>query len=168
MPIPYRKAPRPDEEGLAAYLDVFEARQGFVGAMLLVDSRGRPLEFVHNQVAAPSGFLWPATQVRRLAVASLAHSLFDACRKDPDLLVCRASLGEPEFCRSELGPSIPFACVQPAREDSPVQWSWLNDPPTSGMKAHSLAQALQQRGLATEPFDRLTEGLREVYPGALP
>lgn len=164
MPIPYRKAPRPDQEGVAAFLDVIDRQGSFRAGLLLVDSRGRPLEFVHNSLAAPTGFLWPEPQVRRLAVTGLAHSLFEACRRDPDLLLCRSSLGDPDFFRSELAPSIPFASVQPAAGDLPQQFTWLNEPPGPGMRAHSLAQSLQQRGLVLEPFDRLAVGLGEVYP----
>lgn len=161
MPVPYRKASRAEEEGAAAFLDVawVPASRTFYGALLLVDSRGRPLEFVHNSLAAPAGFLWPATQVHRLGVASLAHSLFEACRREPDLLVCPAELGSRDFCRTEIAPSIPFA-------RSEQEWTWVNDPPSPAMRAHRLAQLLQQRGLATEPFERLRAGLREVYPEA--
>lgn len=168
MPIPYRKVPRADEDGVAAFLDVvwLKAARTFHGGLLLLDSRGRPLEFVYNTLTAPTGFLWPESQVRRLGTARLAHTLFEACRREPHLLVCRSELGDVEFCRSELAPSIPFASVAAPSGDNPMHWCWVNDPPTPAMKAHGLAQALQQRGLATEPFARVLDGLREVYPDA--
>lgn len=61
MPIPYRKVPRADEDGVAAFLDVvwLKAARTFHGGLLLLDSRGRPLEFVYNTLTAPTGFLWP-------------------------------------------------------------------------------------------------------------
>ena len=165
MSIPYRKAPRGEEEGAAAFLDLawLPALRTFYAGLLLVDSRGRPLEFVHNSLVAPAGFLWPASQVQRHGVAGLVHSLFEACRLEPDLLVCPEELGDSDFCRTELSPSLPFARVGAA---DPARWTWVNDPPTPSMRAHRLARALQQRGLATEPLERVRAGLRELYPEA--
>src|SRR5579884_3283368 len=166
MPVPYRKTPKAAEIGCAAYLDIFWIRSAhtFYGALLLVDGRGQPMEFVHNTLTAPSGFLWPEEQVKAVGVAMLAHSLFDACRREPDLLVCQATLGTPDYCRVQLAPAIPFAQVAPATEDDPAEWIWINEPPTPGMRAYALYQELSRRGFALEPFERLYEGLRTVYP----
>ena len=170
MPVPYRKTPRNAELGCAAYLDIvwMAEPRAFYGALLLMDGKGQPLEFVHNSLTAPSGFLWPEAQVRVTGTAALAHSLFEACRRDPDLLVCRDSLGSPDFCRTELAPAIPFAQVSVTGqgEDAPLEWSWINEPPTSGMRAYSLYQELTRRGFVLEPFERLREGLRVTYPQA--
>lgn len=168
MPVPYRKTPPTTGAGSAAYLDILWLRSArtFYGALLLMDGRGQPQEFVHNTLSAPAGFLWPEEQVRALGLVVLSHSLFDACRREPDLLVCRAALGSPEFCRTEIAPSIPFAQVAPGTGDAPVEWNWINDPPSAGMSAHRLAQELLRRGFALEPFARLREGLRELYPQA--
>jgi hypothetical protein len=168
MPLPYRKTPRAAQEGCAAYLDVVWLRpaRAFYGALLLTDGRGQPLEFLHNSLTAPSGFLWPDDLVMARAVAALAHSLFDACRSEPDLLLCLDALGSPEFCRTELTPSIPFARIVPATEDAPAEWGWVNEPPAPGMRAQALYQELTRRGFVEEPFQRLRQGLREVYPDA--
>lgn len=169
MPVPYRKLPRAAQEGVAAFLDV--ARTGrsssvrqIVGAMLLLDGRGQPLEFVHNVVDVPGGFLWPEEKVRTVGTIALVHSLFDACQREPDLLVCRTTLGTPEFCREDLAPSIPFAQVTDGDETTPTAWSWVNDPPTAGMRAHLLYEHLVKRGFVAEPFTRLRDGLRIAYP----
>ena len=60
MPVPYRKLPRAAQEGIAAFVEVQRSRTArqLVGALLLIDGRGQPLEFVHNVVDAPGGFLW--------------------------------------------------------------------------------------------------------------
>src|SRR5437016_2190181 len=137
MPVPYRKTPRVAEFGLAAYLDILwlPPDRAFYGGLLVIDGKGQPQEFVHNTLAAPSGLLWPEEKVRLLGTTMLAHSLFDACRREPDLLVGLASLGTPDYCRTEIAPSIPFAQVTPPREGLPAEWSWINDPPSSGMRA---------------------------------
>lgn len=168
MPVPYRKTPKSAQVGIAAYLDVYWLRsvRTFYGALLLMDGRGQPQEFVHNSLIAPTGFLWPETQVMALGTSSVAHSLFEACQREPDLLICPVTLGSAEFCREELAPSIPFAQVAPERDDLPAEWNWINEPPTRGMRAASLYQELTRRGFVTEPFDRLYMGLRIAYPQA--
>ena len=166
MPVPYRKTPRAAETGCAAYLDILwlSSVHAFYGALLLIDGRGQPMEFVHNSLTAPSGYLWPEEQVRASGIAMLAHSLFDACRREPDLLVCQATLGTRDYCKMQIAPSIPFAQIIPATEDVPAEWIWINEPPTPGMRAHALYQELSRRGFVLEPFERLYEGLRTVYP----
>ncbi len=166
MPVPYRKTPRAAEYGLAAYLNVrwLPPDRSFYGGLLIIDGKGQPQEFVHNTLAAPAGLLWPEEKVRPMGTTLLTHSLFDACRREPDLLVCLPSLGSAEYCRTEIAPSIPCVQVVPPREGIPAEWAWVNDPPSSGMKAAILAHELARRGFITEPFERLLQALRLVYP----
>jgi hypothetical protein len=168
MPVPYRKLPRAALEGVAAFVDVVRARTArqIVGALLLIDGRGQPLEFVHNVVDVPGGFLWPEDKVKSVGTAVLVHSLFDACQREPDLLVCRDTLGTPDFCRDELAPAIPFAQIVAGDEATPAAWGWINDPPAPGMRAHLLYEHLARRGFIEEPFARLQDGLRIAYPHA--
>ena len=172
MPVPYRKVPRLAQEGCAAFVDVvwLPSASAFYGGLLVVDGRGQPLEFVHNTLRAPSGFLWPAAQIATQGTLHLVHSLFDACRPDPDLLVCLPSLGTPEFCRNYLAPALPMAQVSVAapgpEADEKDEWRWINDAPASGMRAAVVAQELGRRGFAREPFARLRLHLRELYPSA--
>lgn len=168
MPVPYRRAPRAAEVGQAAYLDmVWSPRdRAFYGGLLVIDGKGQPLEFVHNTLAAPSGLLWSPEKVHQMGVPLLAHSLFDACRREPDLLVGLPALGTPEFCSAEIAPAVPFAQVVPPQESLPAEWNWINTPPSSGMRAAILAQELVRRGFLMEPFERLREALILVYPEA--
>jgi|YNPMSStandDraft_1061717.scaffolds.fasta_scaffold04757_2 hypothetical protein len=165
MPVPYyRQAPAKDGP-CAAFLDVvWDAdKSRFLGCLLLIDARGRPLEFVHTELKAPSGFLWPEDDVRRLGTVQVAHALFDACQKEPVMVVCRSTLGAPEFLRREIAPSIPFAQVQLA-EDGDLSWSWVTAPPGAAHPADRLYRELVDRGYVWEPFERIARGLREVYP----
>ncbi len=160
MPIPYRKPPAVTIQTAIAYLSVGRAQDGsFIGALLLTDTQGRPIEFVHNRVEAPRGFMWPQDQVRAAAVTALCHSLFDACARPPELMLAEADLGSVDFCRDALGPTVPFALL------SSGDWVWVGRPPAPGAKAHSLAEALRSRADHLEPFSRIRAGLREVYPG---
>src|SRR5439155_1572241 len=122
MPVPYRKTPKSAASPCAAYLDVIWLRstRTFYGAILIIDNRGQPLEFVHNTLIAPAGFLWPEEHVRSLGVASLCHSLFDACQREPELLISRESLGSPAYCKTEIAPAIPFAQVVESNNGTPA------------------------------------------------
>src|ERR1700722_12542285 len=138
MPIPYRKAPISTSSKYAAYLEIvwLPSARAFYGGLLVIDGRGQPLEFVYNTLPAPAGFLWPEEQVSSVGIASLSRSLFEACRCEPELLVCSESLGTPEYCKAEIAVSIPFAQVVEVGAGLIAEWSWINDPPTTGMSAH--------------------------------
>lgn len=168
MPVPYRKTPRSAEIGIAAYLEIvwLASDRAFIGGLLTIDGKGQPQEFVHNLLSAPSGLLWSEAKLATMGVAMLAHSLFDACRREPDLLVCLETLGSAEFLKTEIAPSIPFVQVVLERKELPAEWSWINAPPSSGMRASILAQELARRGYLMEPFERLHHALRLVYPQA--
>lgn len=168
MPVPYRKSPPVLSTRCAGFLDVvwLPSSRTFYGALFLIDARGQPVEFVHSHLSAPAGFLWPEDQVRSAGVASLCHALFEACKREPELLVCRPTLGSAAYCRAEIAPQVPFAMVSPAVSDGPPEWSWINDPPPPSMPAASLAEEIKRRGFAVEPFSRIRDGLRECYPDA--
>lgn len=163
MPIPYRRPPAFSVQTAVAYLCVVRASDGaYLGAILVTDVPGRPIEFIHNRIEAPRGFMWPREQVRASAVSALCHSLFDACERGPALLLAEDSLGTPDFCRDNLAPSIPFALV------SPGDWIWVSRPPAPQVEAHGLAEELRSRHDPLEPFTRVRAGLREVYPDQAP
>ncbi len=168
MSVSYKKPSRLLEESGVAYLDILRlgGDGAFYGAILLLDGRGLPLEFVHNRLVPPSGLLWTEPDVSREAITALSHSLFDACRREPDLLLCLPGLGPPDFCRVEIAPVLPFAQVLPPQEDIPAGLVWINEPPASGMRGHHLYQELLRRDALFEPFNRLRRALREVYTQA--
>ena len=164
MAVPYRKSRGTPEDGCAAYLDVIAGQGGaLLGALLLLDGRGRPLEFAHNRTEPPGGWMWPDELQFSACVAAVAHSLFDTCRREPDLVVCKHTLGPRDYLRADVAPSIPMLVVSPIA-DGELQWDWVNDPPTHGMRSHTLAPELEARGFLWEPFHRLARGLRELYP----
>lgn len=162
MPIPHRTAPKALREGCVGYLDVDAAGRQLRGGLLLLDAAGRPLEFVHNRVELPAGPLWPAA-LRPPTVAALVHTLFAACRREPDLLACLPTLGPPEFLREAVAPAVPFAVITPADATEPAALSWLNEPPLPAMRAARLAAEICRRGLLAEPFDRVRLALDEIY-----
>jgi hypothetical protein len=78
-------------------------------------------------------------------------------------VVCKHTLGPRDYLRAEVAPSIPMLVVSPIA-DGEIQWDWVNDPPTHGMRSHALARELEVRRFLFEPFQRLVRGLRELYP----
>lgn len=164
MPVPYHKARAAEKGACAAYLDIEDGGNGaLLGALLLMDDRGRPLEFVYNRTEPAKDWMWAGELRREDCVAALVHSLYDACRREPDLLACKHTLGAVDYLRNELAPSIPMLMVLP-NEDGEIEWQWVNDPPTPGMRAHALAPQLEARGFLLEPFSRAKTGLHELYP----
>ena len=168
MAVPYRKTPRATATGLAAFIDVvwIEIDRSLYGGLLIVDGLGQPVEFVNNNAVAPTGMMWNSDNSVRLGTPRLVHSLFDTCRREPDLIVALPSLGDADFLNAEIAPAVPLAQVTPARDGLPAEWNWINTPPTPGMRASFVAAELERRGLFLEPFSRLREALRVVYPHA--
>jgi hypothetical protein len=166
MPVPYRKTPRAVVTGLAAFLDVvwIEPERTLYGGLLIIDGLGQPVEFVHNIAVAPSGIAWDDASRVALGTPRLVHSLFDTCRREPDLIIAQSTLGEADFINAEIAPALPFALVTPAQGALPAEWSWINTPPSPGMRATFVAAELERRGLFIEPFARLRDALRVVYP----
>lgn len=168
MPIPYHRRTVAFGGSCAAFLHVDwdTERTRLLGALLIIDGQGRPLEFAHTDLRVPSGFLWPEEQVWMHGTIEVAHALFEACQRKPELLVCRANLGEAEFLRNEIAPVIPFAVVE-LLEDRQVSWSWLGTPPGATHPAQLLQKDLISRGYSLEPFERVVKGLREIYPDSV-
>lgn len=165
MPVPYHRTPRDIVEGSAAFLDVLYVGSGrmMFGGLLILDGRGAPIEFVHNAIEVPGGAFWPEDRVIPAAIAGIARSLFVGCRNEPDLLICESRLAGPEFCRAELAVGIPFLQVTAASESLPIERVWVNAAPGATMQATRVLQSLVERGLLTEPFQRVRAGLREIY-----
>ncbi len=169
MPVPYHRPTLASTASCAAFLDVVwnDSDSHLYGGLLVIDGLGRPLEFAHSDIKVPSGFLWPKDEVRRFALVEVAHALFDACQREPSLLVCRAGLGPPDFLVNEIAPVVPFALVE-EQEDGQVSWSWLGSQPATAHPAQALKENLISRGFTLEPFDRVRKGLQEVYPELAP
>ncbi len=169
MPLTHAKPQSLTVEGTAAYLDVVRlpAERRILGGLLVIDSLGQPIEFVHSSVELPHGFMWAKDQAEMLAIASLSRALFDACRNTPSLIAVRDEFAPVQFCKTEIAPTIPFGQVSNVPTDDPKHWSWINSPPTAGMPALALFEDLKRRSLTMEPFERIARGLSEVYGTAM-
>lgn len=170
MPIPYHRVPHSAAAPVAAYLLVTSGRsvKELLAGLLVIDGRGQPVEFVHNSIEVPSGLLWPEPGVEAAGSAALAHSLFEACRADPDLLVVEEGLGTPQYLRASVAPLIPTCVVSPPESSGVNEYAWVNDAPSQGSPASLLMRELVERGFLHEPFDRIRRALAERYGIAQP
>jgi hypothetical protein len=187
MPIPFHDVEEIEELGAAAFLHVEQPAPGSAerfGALLFINARGEPLEFVYNHLELLSDVLWRPADRTRAAVRRLAATLFHAATLTPALLLCRADVVDPHL----FGPAghlsleisagriataaeaVGYAGVEQqetvATADSAGQLQethvfWTPAPP--GGAAAALFARLADRGLLLEPFDRAGVGLREVY-----
>lgn len=132
-----------------------------MGGLLLIDVLGQPLEFTHASLEPPSGFLWNEGDVRRVATERIAHSLFDACKGSPTLLLAKSDIGTPTFCQEHLAPSVPFVLVSQGIADDEISMAPVGAAPAGA--ALAFLNELKRRRLFLEPFGRLRRALEEVY-----
>lgn len=180
MPIPFREAEGMDELGEAGFLKIDHCSGGttYLGALLLINARGEPIEFTFSRVDVPQPALWRPNDARRFAARKLVISILPLCPRVPRLLLCPAEDVERELFSRDVQLSLPVCLVTPAvaREapngytdaDAPLpanaaDLSWIPDPPAEGSGAARLLRELTSRSLVIEPFERASRGLREVY-----
>ena len=184
MPIPFRDAADLDDLGVASFLRIERSGRGstYLGALFSVNARGEPIELVYNALETPHPFLWRPTDLRRHAERRLTASLLAAAESVPRLLFCLADEVGAELFTQDLRVDVPVGRVErpvggsstPANDDAPdaptptpAQVFWHPAPPAAESVERALFDQLTSRGLLLEPFDRATDGLREVY-GARP
>jgi hypothetical protein len=178
VPVPFRHDDDLERLGSAAFFRIQQHDDGFRGALFLVDARGEPVEFAYNRLELLQRFLWRPDQLRRHVARRLATSLFEICPRAPRIVLCRAEEVDAEVFAQEVVLSVPVARVadesaligQAAVEqrellggEDGVQLFWVGSPPATDSPERGLVDELAKRGLLTEPFERATVGLAEVY-----
>jgi hypothetical protein len=191
MPIPFHETEDLEALGAAAFLHVEQPSPGSperYGALLFLNARGEPLEFVYNRLELMSDVLWRPMDRARSAVRRLAVTLFHEARLTPALLLCRADAVDPHL----FGPTgqllleapvgrvataaeaVGFASVEDRQtvesadrngEIQDIHVFWTPAPP-AGARADLFAR-LAERGLLLEPFERAGEGLRTIFGNPL-
>jgi hypothetical protein len=184
VPIPFRDAADLDDLGAASFLRIERAARGstYLGALFSVNAHGEPIELVYNALETPHPFLWRPADLRRHAERRLAASLLAAAETMPRLLFCLADEVGGELFTQDLRVDVPVGRVERPAEpppasggdvgpdaapSTPAQVFWHPAPPEAESVERALFDQLASRGLLLEPFDRATDGLREVY-GARP
>ena len=163
MPIPYRTTARTADGTTAAYLCILEDADGksVRGALFLTNERSEPLDFCFNRVDLPASFLWRPGEARRHGARALATSLFTAIGPTPDALLVHRDQVPAGLFTADIQVEIP-TCTLASRGDQ-VDVSWVGGQPAGGSVARILLDALVERGLVMEPFERAARGLDEVY-----
>ena len=180
MPIPHRDADDLNELGAAGYLKIEPTSigAGYLGALLLINARGEPIEFAYNRIETPHTFLWREADVKRHAERKLTASLLEICSRTPRILLCLAEeVGSDLFCQ-DIQLSIPVCRIAPAMRPTPFSGQetqeatetsepmhlfWFPGRPQHDSIERRLLYELTSRGLLVEPFERAAIGLREVY-----
>lgn len=174
MPIPFQDDESVQRLGFAAFLHVeFEGHAAY-GALLFLNARGEPQEFVFNRLELLNSVLWRAPDRGAGATRRLCASLFPTATLTPQFLLFLPTLIPPQLFGGEGGIrlDIPAGAVWSSEANEPesietfnsdgeVSWvhvDWSPHPP--GGELFSL---LARRGLLLEPFGRVAAGLREVY-----
>ena len=185
MPVPFHDPEDLEALGAAAFLKIEPAGggTGYYGALFLVHARGEPLEFAYNRVEIPETFLWRPADLRRHAERKLVTSLLTVCARVPRLLLCLADeVGSELFCE-DVRVALPVGRIarslhtiayaageveELVEQPEPLHLFWFPEPPAGDSAERRLVDRLTARGLLLEPFERASEGLREVYGGGIP
>jgi hypothetical protein len=187
LPIPFHDTEDIEALGAAAFLHVEQPEPGSpqrYGALLFINARGEPLEFVYNRIELLSDVLWRPIDRARSAVRRLAVTLFHEATLTPALLLCRADTIDPHLFgpAGHVALAVPVGRVATAAEAVGYAGSeqqervetadssgeilethvfWTPAPPEGA--AAGLFARLAARGLLLEPFERAGKGLRELY-----
>lgn len=177
MPIPFKDLTTDQDPGVAGYLKFIDEEdgKGIQAALFLVTSRGAPLDYCFTRVDVHNSFLWRQGDARRNAVTALAKVLFDGTSRTPDLILSLAEEVPPRVFADDVAVSVPLCristgsvTVQAASEESEtfgdsVNMVWATDKPAPDSVARILLEALIDRHLLQEPFERAALGLEETF-----
>ncbi len=90
MPIPFHDDETIEELGLAVFLHLETSGETLFGALLFLNARGEPLEFVFNRLELLSDALWRPSDRVPAAQRRLATTLFSAATLSPSFLLVQA------------------------------------------------------------------------------
>jgi hypothetical protein len=177
LTVPFRDLTAGEDSGVAGYLRFIGEPdgKGIRGALFMVSSRGEPLDFSFTRIDVLSSFLWRAGESRRQAITSLTKALFQAATRAPTVILALADEVPPRVFTEDIEIGIPLCrvitsetAVQAASEEKErlsdsVDLFWVNGRPLPESPARSLIDALYGRHLLTEPFERASRGIQEVF-----
>jgi hypothetical protein len=177
MPIPFKDLAADQDPGIAGYLKFVDEEddKGIQAALFLVSSRGAPLDYCFTRVDVHNSFLWRQGDARRNAVTALAKVLFEGTSRTPDLILSLAEEVPPRVFADDIALSVPLCrisigdvIVQAASEESEtltdsINLVWATNKPAPDSEARKLLDALLDRQLLREPFERAALGLEEAF-----
>lgn len=174
MPIEFHDAEAVELLGFAAFLHFEIEGDTAYGALLFINARGEPQEFVFNHLELLNPALWCNADREPGAQRRLCAGLFASATLAPRFLLFRDGPISPALWSQDGGIAlaIPAAGVRGARPDEDgafetfdgdgeMLWArveWIAEAP-----AGALFGLLCERGLVWEPFERAAAGLREAF-----
>jgi hypothetical protein len=185
--IPFHDNESIEALGVAAFLHVKPTGDDFVaGALLLLNARGEPLEFVFNRLELMRGELWRERDKPHAAARRLCATLFGAAQLAPSLLLYRVQEIAPGLfgpdgqlsleipvarvglLHQELAPAIAETAERVMTFDAggevgEVDVLWTPQAPIENTA--ELFAKLAQRGLLLEPFERAARTLQAALEG---
>lgn len=174
MPIGFHDDESVHRLGFAAFLHLELDEEAAYGALLFLNARGEPQEFVFNRLELLSNSLWREQGRAAGAARRLCASLFPTATLTPQFLLFSPAAVPPALFDGDGGIrlEVPAGAVWRAEDDDlegletfdgngellRVHILWTTAPPQG-----ELLSLLVKRGLLIEPFERAAAGLREVY-----
>ncbi len=166
MPITFDHSTN-EAAGTAGYLKfIFHSpKDTWLGALFVMNARGEPVEFAHARVRAPRSLMWRPADLRLRCLQSLCASMFEACPVAPDILLCLAREVAPGLFEERIIPETPVGRINLDESTGEIGVEWGGE--RSRSSPPRLFEAISERGLVFEPFERAEAGLREVYKDLL-
>ena len=172
MPIEFHDAQAVELLGFAAFLHVEMWGDIAYGALLFINARGEPQEFVFNRLELLNEVLWRDSDRKAGAQRRLCASLFASTTLAPRFLLFDARAIDAALWSEENGIALAIAAggLSEASEGEGFETSdslgemigtsveWIGAPPEG-----ELFELLVERGLVWEPFERAGAGLREAF-----
>ena len=174
MPIEFHDAQAVELLGFAAFLHIETQGDVAYGALLFINARGEPQEFVFNHLELLNEVLWRGADREAGAGRRLCASLFASTTLSPRFLLFNEQTVAPTLLSEESGISLAIpagavAAVEPSDEAHfetfngegeliETRVDWIGAAPDG-----ELFGLLCERGLVWEPFARAAAGLREAF-----
>ena len=174
MPIEFHDAQAVELLGFAAFLLIETQGDIAYGALLFINARGEPQEFVFNHLELLNDVLWRGADREAGAGRRLCASLFASTTLAPRFLLFDARAIAPTLLSEQSGISlaIPAGGVAAAGDSDETRFEtfdgegemigtrvdWIGAAPDG-----ELFGLLCERGLVWEPFARAATGLREAF-----
>lgn len=156
------------ERPILAYLTCFtDAARHYIGAVLLTDSKGRPLEFLCSDPVSPSvvqRILWGAGLDRTVRIEVLGCRLLNALSKHPDLILVQHEEMLPLSSYFEMPVACLFKPTTPT--DAPTLSSIVyktNGDAAVNERVGSMVGELEHQMDLLEPFARIPEAVKAVH-----
>ena len=177
MPIAFRDLSEEGVPGSAGFLRFVDEAdgKGMQGAFFFISRRGEPLDFCFSRINVHNSFLWRQGDARRNAVGSLAKALFQSSTRTVKLILTLADEVPARVFADDIQVDVPLCrisssdlTVQSVNEDlesvsDSLNLIWANGRPDLESDSRKFLEALSERQLILEPFERAAIGLTEAF-----